>query len=192
MDWGTRIFWGLVTVLLGATLVFYKGAAELRAQERAAEVVLKTGDLVRVAEIVDGDSLVVTDANGAKVGVRVLGIKTFNTKPERDAATRFGREAVAAVQELTKDEPVRVLVHTTEKDKNGRTLATLFVADEDLGLTLIKRGLALNYTAYPVPQTPMYQAAQEEAKSAKKGLWADAEVAARAVQMAREWSRGSQ
>lgn len=192
MDWGTRIFWSLVALLLGASLFFYRGAAAQLAMEKAAEVSLKTGDLVKVTQIVDGDSVVVTDANGANVGVRILGIKTFDTKPERDAATRFGREAVAALQEMTKDEPVRVLLHSSEKDRHGRTLATLFVGDEDIGLSLVKKGLALTYTVYPLPTTPIYLSAQEDAQAAERGLWADAEVAARATQLSREWSRGTE
>lgn len=192
MDWGTRVFWALFAALLGASVFFARGAAEQRALEKAAEITLKTGDLVKVTQVIDGDSVVVADATGANVGVRILGIKTFNTKPERDAATRFGREAVAAVEELTKDEPVRVLVHSTEKDKHGRTLATLYVADEDLGLALVRRGLALTYTAYPVPQTPIYLDAQADAQAAERGLWGDREVATRALQLSREWSRGAE
>lgn len=192
VDRGTRVFWGLVVVLSGATLFYARGASEQLASAKAAEISLKTGDLVKVTQVVDGDSVVVADASGANVGVRILGIKTFGAKADRDAATRFGRDAVAAIEEMTKEEPVRVLVHSTEKDKHGRTLATLYVGDEDIGLVLVKRGLALTYTAYPVPQTQIYLEAQADAQAAERGLWGDEAVAARAVQLSREWSRGAE
>lgn len=192
VDLGTRLFWGLVVLLLGSTLFFARGAAEQLAQAQAAEVTLKTGDLVSVKQIVDGDSLVVEDANGASVGVRILGIKAFDTKPEREPATRFGREAVKTLEELTRGERVRVLLHSSGKDRYGRTLASLFVGDEDLGLSLVKRGLALTYTVYPLPTTPLYLAAQEDAQAAERGLWSDPDVSARALQLSREWSRGAE
>jgi micrococcal nuclease len=191
VDWGTRIFWSLVAVLLGASLFFAQGAEAQRSLAKAAEATLETGDLVKVIQVVDGDSLVAENEGGAKVGIRILGIKALARTPERDPAARFGRDAVAAVEKLVKEEPVRVLVHSQGKDRHGRTLATLFVGDEDVGLALVKQGLALAYTVYPVPTMQLYLDAQDDAQAAERGLWADAEIATRARQMSREWSRAA-
>ena len=86
---------------------------------------------------------------------------------------------------------MRVLIHSQSKDRHGRTLATLFVGDEDLGLSLIRRGLALAYTVYPVPTMQLYLDAQEDAEAAERGLWSDTDVAARARQMSKEWRRAA-
>ena len=65
MDWGTRIFWSLVAVLLGASVFFAQGAEAQRSLAKAAEATLETGDLVKVIQVVDGDSLVAA-AKGLK------------------------------------------------------------------------------------------------------------------------------
>ncbi|MBK7578981.1 MAG: thermonuclease family protein [Myxococcales bacterium] len=192
MDFGTRLFWAIVAILLGTSAFFARGAAIERAAVRVSEGSLKTGDLVRVTQVVDGDSVVVADPTGATVTVRILGIKAFPPKPERDPAARFGRDAVAAIERAVRDEPVRVLLHGPEKDRHGRTLAELFVGDEDLGLMLVKQGLALTYTVYPLPSTPLYLSAQEDAQAAERGLWGDKEVATRAEVLSREWGRGAE
>lgn len=168
-------------------MFFARGAASQRALAKAAEATLETGDLVKITQVVDGDSVVAENAGGDKVGVRLLGVKALSPNPERDAAARFGRDAAAALEKMVRDEPVRVLIHSQTKDRHGRTLATLFVGDEDIGLSLIRRGLALTYTVYPVPTMQIYLEAQEDAEAAERGLWSDAEVAARARQMSREW-----
>ncbi len=191
MDWGTRVFWGLLAVLLGASVFFARGAASQRALAKAAEATLENGDLVKITQVVDGDSVVAENEGGDKVGIRLLGVKSLSPNPERDAAARFGRDAVAQLEKLVKDEPVRVLIHSQSKDRHGRTLATLFVGDEDLGLSLIRRGLALAYTVYPVPTMQLYLDAQEDAEAAERGLWSDTDVAARARQMSKEWRRAA-
>ena len=64
MDWGTRVFWGLLAVLLGASVFFARGAASQRALAKAAEATLENGDLVKITQVVDGDSVVFFNFRG--------------------------------------------------------------------------------------------------------------------------------
>ena len=44
---------------------------------------------------------------------------------------------------LADGQALRVLLNNPPRDRHGRTLANLYVGDDDLGLTLVSRGHAL-------------------------------------------------
>lgn len=152
-------------------------------------VPLQTGDIVQLDGVVDGDTLSVKSSAGDDTQVRLLGIKAFEAVPERDPMSRFGRAAVDAHNQLIGDAPLRVLVHTTAQDKHGRTIATLYVGETDVGLALVQKGLAMVYTVYPFPGMPYYLEQQARARAEKKGIWADAAAVARADALGQEWRR---
>jgi micrococcal nuclease len=191
VDRGAKIFWGLVVVLAGASTFFGVGAVREHQSLAHATVELQTGDVVHLARSVDGDTIVVKSEQGSEVEVRILGIKAFEPQPERDPTSRFGRDATAAIEELSQKEGLRVMIHTTPKDSHGRTLATLFAGNADLGLELVKRGLVMVYTPYPFPAMSVYLQAQSEARSARRGLWGDQAASDRADAFAHEWGNRS-
>lgn len=189
MDSGSRTFWGLVTVLFGAAAAFAVGAERQRRELRVAEAELQTGDLVSLDRVVDGDSVVVTNGDGQSVPVRILGIKSFRPEPEGDASARIGKEAISTLTNLTTNQKLRVQLGEPPKDVHGRTLATLYVSGEDLGMELVERGLALVYTVHPFPGMSTYLQQQHAARAEHRGLWADAELGKRADVLVREWER---
>lgn len=75
------------------------------------------------------------------------------------------------------------------KDRFGRYIATLYVDDHDVGLKMIQDGLVIAYTVYPFPAMSMYLQAQETARSAKRGLWANNDAVQRATALIKEWQR---
>ena len=164
-------------------------AESRRRQLQKSEASVETGEIVRLERVVDGDTLLVRKESGDTVAVRLLGIKAFDSKPERDALSRFGKAATETLKRYGENEPLRVLVHTTPKDRHGRTLATLYSGEHDLGLSLIKDGVALVYTVYPFPSMPFYLKEQEGSRADRKGLWADPEASQRADLLARQWRR---
>ncbi|MCA9627229.1 MAG: thermonuclease family protein [Myxococcales bacterium] len=191
MDRGTQSFWLLVMVLLAASVVFGFGAEGRRRQVQSSESSLATGDIVGLAEVVDGDSLVVVKGE-QRVAVRLIGIKAFDPKSDPGDASRFGREAVSELTRLLKDKPIRVLLHDPPTDAHGRTLAELFVDDQDVALDMVKRGLVLVYTVYPFGSMSMYLQEQARAKADRVGLWSESDMAKRAELLSREWSRKSE
>jgi len=82
-----------------------------------------------------------------------------------------------------------VLLNIPPKDDRGRTLATFFSGDQDVGLQMVSEGLVLVYTVYPFPAMTLYLNAQEQARTANRGLWADKDTRARAEGLMREWQR---
>jgi micrococcal nuclease len=189
---GTRFFWVLIAVLLGASVFFGLNAESRRRAVQTSETSLANGAIVSVVRIVDGDTLLVNDEARRPVVVRLLGIKALAVQPERDPASRFGRAAIDELGRLTENQPLRVLLHDSSKDRHGRTLAELFVGQEDLGLHLVKRGLALAYTVYPFPSLPLYTKEQEEARAERRGLWNDEHAARQADLMIAKWGREAQ
>jgi len=189
LDTGTRIFWTILAALLGAAVFFGVQGERRRGEIQKAGASVQTGDLVALASVTDGDSIVVNNPAGDTVAIRLLGVKALEGAPGKDPFGIYAAEAANALRRNLADKPVRVLVGVPPKDKHGRTLATLFVDDRDVGLAMVSEGLALVYTAYPFPAMQRYLEEQARAQSDRKGLWADPAVAARAELLLGVWRK---
>jgi len=192
MDRSTVIFWSLIAVLLSASLFFGLSAEQRRKSVQAGSGKIDSGDLVRLVKVIDGDSVQVGREGQEPVTVRLLGIKSFDAKVEKDVVTPFGQAAVETLQRLMSERPVRVMLNATSKDKNGRYLATLFADDQDIALHLVRQGLVLVYTVYPFPAMQTYLQEQEQARAGRRGLWASAAASERAMAMINAWRGQSQ
>jgi endonuclease YncB( thermonuclease family) len=188
----TAIFWSLIVLLLSASLFFGLNAEQRRKSVQAGSGKIDSGDLVRLVKVIDGDSVQVARDGQAAVTVRLVGIKSFDAKVEKDVVTTFGQAAVEALQRLLADRPVRVLLNATPKDKYGRYLATLYADDQDIAMHLVKQGLVLVYTVYPFPVMQSYLQEQDQARAGRRGLWASSAATERAVAMINEWRGQSQ
>jgi len=189
VDRSTRSFWILVGILFGAALYFGVNAESQRRAAQQAKVALATGQIVRLGRVIDGDTVTVLTEAGDSVPVRILGIKAFDAKGDKDPTTRFGVEAVRALGKALEGKPVRVLLNDPPRDSHGRTIAQLYVDDEDVALSLVERGVVLVYSVYPFPAMSIYLQAQAAARADRKGLWADAETAHRAEWLMADWRR---
>jgi micrococcal nuclease len=185
---GTRFFWLLIALLVGAAGFFGLNAESRRRAVQSSQTTLESGAIVQLQRVVDGDTLLV-DAAGQTVVVRLLGIKAFPVQPERDPLSRFGKAAVDELRRMTENQPLRVLLHNPPRDRHGRTLAELFAGQSDVGLELVKRGHALVYTVHPFPSMPLYQQEQEEARADRRGLWANEHAVRQADLMIAQWGR---
>lgn len=119
----------------------------------------------KVVACVDGDTLdVLPDGEKQPVRIRLRGIDA----PEKQQP--FGEKSKDHLAELVQGKRVTIRVETVERW--GR-----FVGDVEQGKTNINRkmtsdGLAWWYRAY-APKDAELQAAEAEAKAAKRGLWVD-------------------
>ena len=119
---------------------------------------------VRVVEVPDGDSLVV-QLDGKRRRVRLQGVDC----PER--AQRFGPQAREFAQKLVKGQSVTLIKHGT--DQYERVLANVTLGDgRDLAESLVEAGWAWQYRRYS--RDADLERLQSQAKSARRGLWADA------------------
>ncbi len=188
VDRGTRVFWALIVVLLSASLFFGLNVQRRKASLQPTQA-LASGDIVSVTSVVDGDTVVVQSEEGVRATVRIVGIKTFDATQKGDNAARFGALAIDSLRRLTENQPLRVALATPPRDRHGRTLAHLYVGEVDVGLELVKGGLALTYSVYPFPGLPIYAEEQAQAHGDRRGLWADADLARRAELLERQWRK---
>lgn len=146
---------GLAGLLLGLVLLAPVTAATL------------TG---RVVRILDGDTVEVLNATQHTERVRLGGIDA----PEKSQA--FGTQAKQRLADLAGGQTVSV--DWRKRDRNGRVVGTLLRDDRDLGLQMVREGYAWWYRAFANEQSAvdrvLYEAAEQSARTARRGLWADA------------------
>jgi len=191
-DANTLLFWGCVTLLLGASLFFGYNVENARRDTSRSEGRIDTGGIVSLSNVIDGDTVRVAQEGQPPASVRILGIKTFEASIAKDVVAPYGQAAVDTLQRMMANKPVRVLLHSTPKDRYGRYIATLYVDDQDVGLHLVREGLAMVYTVYPFPEMSFYLREQELARAGRRGLWANSEVTSRALALIHEWRGRSQ
>jgi len=116
----------------------------------------------------DGDTISVL-RDGAPVRVRLAGIDA----PEK--AQAFGAKAKARLSDLAFGRTVTILVR--DKDLYGRTVGTVLVFGRDLNQALLQEGFAWFFERYQRSLGPdlanQYREAADEARRARRGLWAD-------------------
>ncbi|OPX98045.1 MAG: Thermonuclease precursor [Syntrophorhabdus sp. PtaB.Bin006] len=189
MDRSSGLFWGTIVVLLGLAAFYAVGVHKELLKGRRAEGKIENGNIVKLVRVVDGDTLVVVQEGEKPASVRILGIRAFDVKVEKDIVTSYGQTAIDTLERLMADRPIRIMLHSTPKDRYGRYIASLYVDNQDLGLKLIREGLVLAYIVYPFPAMSLYLQEQELARAGRKGLWANKDVTARALALMSEWQR---
>ncbi|HLZ18456.1 MAG TPA: thermonuclease family protein [Smithellaceae bacterium] len=189
MERSSALFWGIILVLLTASIFYGVGAQKEISKGRMAEGKIENGGIVKLVRVVDGDSLMVVQEGEKPANVRILGIKSFDAKIEKDIVSPYGQAAIDSLERRLDQRPIRVMLGSSPKDRYGRYVATLYVDNQDIALKLISDGLALVYTVYPFPAMSLYLQEQELARAGRRGLWANKDVAARALALINEWQR---
>jgi micrococcal nuclease len=119
-----------------------------------------TGEVIR---ILDGDTIEVLHEKKPE-RIRLYGIDC----PEKGQA--FGQKAKQATSSLLFGKEVRIESHG--RDKHRRTLGTVFDGDLNVNQELVKEGWCWWFRKF-VPNDQTLKQLEQEAKEAKKGLWAD-------------------
>jgi len=116
----------------------------------------------KVVSVTDGDTIKVIK-DGQQVKIRLASIDC----PEKGQP--YGQKAKQFTASLVAGKIVKVW--PTDTDRYGRTVAFVFVRSADVNKELIKAGLAWHYKQYS--RDPELAKLEFEARSAKRGLWAD-------------------
>ena len=119
----------------------------------------------KVVSIADGDTITVLDAAKVQHKIRLQGIDA----PEKKQA--FGTKSKVLMSEKVGGE--EVVVQWKEKDRYGRILGEVMVGKRHINLEMVQDGMAWHYTTYS--KSKELAKAEDEARKAKKGLWADKE-----------------
>lgn len=115
----------------------------------------------RVVGVSDGDTLTLLTAEKQQVKVRLGEIDT----PERKQP--YGTRAQQALSDLAFNQQARVVVQDT--DRYGRTVGRVYVGSLDVNAEMIRQGAAWVYRQYLKDQSLL--ALEQQAKTAKRGLW---------------------
>ena len=149
-----------------------------------------TSEKVVVEYIYDGDTVKLTDGRR----VRLIGINTPEMRPGKPGREPFADEARAALQSmLDRNDRTLLLQYGRErKDHYGRLLAHAFLPSGDnVGARLLADGLA---TALVVPPNTWghacYQAQENQARTARRGLWNHKRYQARLARLLPANARG--
>jgi micrococcal nuclease len=121
---------------------------------------------------VDGDTIHV-DVAGRVEKVRYIGVNTPETNHPRKRQERGGLAAAALNRDLVSGRRVRLELDTQARDRHGRLLAYVWVADTMVNAELVRRGYAQVMTVPPnVRHQSLFLKLQREARAAGRGLWA--------------------
>jgi micrococcal nuclease len=138
---------------------------------RAAKTPQRTEEGI-VERVADGDTVTVITSNQTKLRIRMLGIDAPGTpKGTKFSGQPYGPEAEASLKRLVEGKRVKVEIYGVARYK--RLLSTIFIDGKDINLAMIEVGLAEVYRGPESgnPYKVQYQAAEEVARSGKKGMW---------------------
>ncbi|MBI4872319.1 MAG: thermonuclease family protein [Candidatus Riflebacteria bacterium] len=182
-------FWSFVAVLTGLSL-FFGVSAELQRQQLGRggpEQSLKSGILVTVAAILDGDELSVLDEAGKPFVVRILGIKAFESNSFEPGISSFGERAAEALRKKLSKAKVALLFPEFKQDTSKRVLSYVQLGNLDVGQELVAEGLTLAYTRYEFSKEAEYVSLQTQARLSGKGLWGSQKATERAMALISSW-----
>jgi len=127
-----------------------------------------------VVHVTDGDTIIVTQRQPdnwvRREKVRLLQINT----PEKGQP--LYDEAREALKEMVKGGEVALEFARADeesRDGYGRLLATVFVEDTNLNVTLVRMGMSAYWTKYGKSRKydVAFRTAEEEARAARRGIW---------------------
>lgn len=148
-----------IPVLMLALLLASIAAQPACAQPAAA------ASIRGVARVVDGDTLVVSGVR-IRMGAVDAPERSQSCTDAHGALRLAGEDARLALAAKVAGQELRCEPHG--QDAHGRTVAKCFMGREDLGEWLVRAGYAFAYRSYGVE----YVAAEDDARTARRGLWA--------------------
>lgn len=128
----------------------------------------------RVVRVADGDTITILTPAKEQIRVRLAGIDA----PEHNQA--FGQVSKNYLSDAVAGQ--EVTIEYQHQDRYGRTIGKVLIGGIDANLRQVQAGLAWWYRQYAKEQSAAdrraYEAAEDEARAARKGLWQDAEPVA--------------
>lgn len=123
----------------------------------------------KVTKVIDGDTLEIIESGVSTRRIRLKGIDA----PERNQA--FAIESTRSLARLTNGK--EVIIEWEKIDEHDRLVGRVLIEKRDICLEQIRAGMAWHFKRYQHEQTArereLYDRSENEARSARKGLWAD-------------------
>jgi len=127
----------------------------------------------QVLDVVDGNTIRVNLGDRVET-VRYIGINAKQTTQPAKAPSQSGEDVTDVNRQLVARQQVRLELDAQERDREGRLLAYVFVADRMVNAELVRRGSAETMTIQPnVRYRDLFVALEQEARDDRRGLWAN-------------------
>jgi micrococcal nuclease len=142
----------------------------LRSLDRGDPFSFESPGPYRVERVVDGDTLVL--AGGTRV--RLIGVDAPETKRPERPVDPLGLEAAEFVRSRVEGRPVTLRFDRERRDRYHRVLAYVYLDDWFLNEELVRAGYSRAITRFPYSEQMKrrFRAAEQEAREAKRGMWA--------------------
>ena len=125
----------------------------------------------KCTRVTDGDTITVTQ-NGFKTTIRLVGIDApEKSRKKHEPGQPFSQASTKYLAGIVLNKYVDIVSYGN--DRYGRTLGVVYVDGKNVNLEMVKAGLAEVYRGKPAPgfDNDPYQKAEDEARSAGKGMW---------------------
>jgi micrococcal nuclease len=157
---------GLALALAAALACGPADASQSAAPSRPAAANAAT---LRVRQVIDGDTITVSGIGT----VRLIGVDAPEKTGGYRASEPFGDAAARFLRTLLDGQLVRLEYDGERKDQYNRTLAYVFLEDGTLANeAIIRAGYAETYRRFEYRRKAAFQAAEREARDARRGMWA--------------------
>jgi len=127
---------------------------------------------LKVSRVTDGDTINVRDGRVEKT-IRLVGIDAPEVShKKREPSQPYAQAATKYLAGLVLNQTVEIEEYG--QDRYGRTLGVVFLDGKNVNLEMVKAGYAEVYRGTPAAgfDSAPYWKAEEEARAAKKGMWA--------------------
>jgi len=129
------------------------------------------GEWQRVRKVIDGDTITVSGVGT----VRLLGVDAPEKTGGYRESERFGDDAARFLRALVDGKLVRLEYDAERTDQYQRTLAYVILEDGTVvNEAIIRAGWAETYRRFTYWRKADFQAAEREAREARRGMWAAA------------------
>ena len=142
---------------------------------------------LKVSRVTDGDTITVRDGRIEKT-IRLVGIDAPEVShKKREPSQPYAQAATKYLAGLVLNKTMEIKEYG--QDRYGRTLGIVFLTGKNMNLEMVKAGYAEVYRGTPAAgfDSAPYWKAEEEARAAKKGMWAQGDKHV----SPREWRRVS-
>jgi len=127
----------------------------------------------QVLDVVDGNTIRLNLGDRVET-VRYIGINAKQTTQPAKAPSQSGGDITDVNRQLVARQQVRLELDAQERDREGRLLAYVFVADRMVNAELVRRGSAETMTIQPnVRYRDLFITLEQEARDDRRGLWAN-------------------
>ena len=127
----------------------------------------------QVLDVVDGNTIRVNLGDRVET-VRYIGINAKQTTQAAKGPNQSGGDVADANRQLVARQQVRLELDAQQRDREGRLLAYVFVADRMVNAELVHRGSAETMTIPPnVRYRDLFVTLEQEARDDRRGLWAN-------------------